>query len=73
MNTITNQDKLEQIVDTLGVKDTLEALAQVCYDKSSHLYENWQDSNSGDAYASVGHAINDFAYKTIEKRFGFTG
>jgi hypothetical protein len=73
MNTQNTQDNLEEIVDALGVKGTLEALAQVCFDKSEHLASNWQDEASAKVYSNVGSAINKFAYKTIEQRFGFTG
>ena len=73
MTNTTNQDKLEQIVDSLGVKGTLEALAQVCFDKSEHLAVNWQDYSTGQLYSEIANAINQFAYNKIEKHFGFTG
>ena len=37
---------LEGLVDTYSLPRVLEALAEVCNDKASHLRSAWQDENA---------------------------
>jgi hypothetical protein len=37
---------LESAIDASSLADVLEALANICREKSQHLQENWQDQRS---------------------------
>lgn len=41
-----HDNQLEDIVDVIGLTETLTALANICYLKAEHLESNWQDSAS---------------------------
>ncbi len=60
---ITNADKqledaLEALVDHADVDRVIQALAQVCWAKSSHIEENWQDRVLAKYWSSLGHELN---------------
>jgi len=42
--------QLEQIIDRVGLKSTVEALAIVCDLKGDHLVQNWQDQTSASVW-----------------------
>jgi hypothetical protein len=46
MNKIQIPLQLEQAIDTIGLPQVLEHLANICYGKAEHLRENWQDEKS---------------------------
>lgn len=57
------QHTLDTLVDTFGLEGVLRLLSDVCYDKASHLCENWQDTRSGKAWAANGELVYELAYK----------
>ena len=36
-------DKLEQIVDSIGLGQTVAYLSDICFAKAQYIAENWQD------------------------------
>ena len=42
-------EKLESLVDSIGLVNVVELLANICFDKVQHLEENWQESPKSDA------------------------
>jgi hypothetical protein len=44
--TTEQSTQLELLVDAVGLVAVVEGLSLVCFDKQSHLAENWQDSSS---------------------------
>ena len=64
--TTEQQDKLEvEFIDRIGLHSTLEAIANICYAKSSHIAENWGPPLAGDktvkTWASFGRKIDNLA------------
>ena len=43
MITKIDRDHLEQAIDSTTLADVLEAIADICAEKSSHIEETWQD------------------------------
>lgn len=40
-----DQDRLEHMVDCLGLAGILDALETICYAKADHISANWQDQS----------------------------
>lgn len=38
-----DRDKIEAIIDRTSLRDVLQGIAQICYDKAEHIASNWQD------------------------------
>lgn len=51
------QNRLEEIVDAIGMEQTLENLSAVCFEKANHLRSNWQDSTASRLWDGVGRRI----------------
>jgi hypothetical protein len=58
---------LEQLVDTSDLAAIVNRLADICYEKSQHISENWQDNilageweRAGNKLAAVSLKIPDF-------------
>ena len=49
---------LESIIDAIGLMNTLEAIADICYDKAEHLRSNWQDEKSAKCWESDGDELH---------------
>lgn len=62
------QDSLEELVDGLGLCDTLHLLAQVCSEKADHLRSNWQDENAAKVWDSAGATL-----KNVTQRLDIRG
>lgn len=45
-----NKKTLEKMIDALGVKGVLELLAGVCYEKSDHIRESYNDKHLSTAW-----------------------
>lgn len=43
MTDLEKQNDLEQIVDQLGMQETLRMLAQIAYEKAEHVQTTWRD------------------------------
>jgi hypothetical protein len=59
MNTLA--DQLEAIVDKTSLSEVLEALAQVCCEKSNHLESNWQDKATAKEWLKVYDKLDSLA------------
>lgn len=60
MNTGTHADRnrLEiEFVDSFGLQNTLDMLAQICHDKSEHLRSNWQDEDAARAWVHAAMVV----------------
>lgn len=55
--------KLEDIVDSIGLTETLQALVQICYGKAEHLESNWQDANSAKTWTKDAATIEKIIAK----------
>lgn len=62
--TMSDTDTLEQIVDRIGLRQTLLYLAEVCAAKASHLQENWQDDTAAEHWDAAQGAVERFASRT---------
>lgn len=54
MNRDLNQnerDQIESIIDANSVKALLEALSDICGEKSEHVAANWQDATTARVWA----------------------
>jgi hypothetical protein len=50
---------LEGIVDRAGLRNVLFALESICYEKASHIEENWQDAKTAKVWTrSARHCAN---------------
>ena len=49
--------QLEAMVDRVGVRNVLHALAHICGEKASHLEANWQDAEAAKVWDKAGNAI----------------
>jgi hypothetical protein len=54
-------EELEHMIDQQSLKKVLEALSFICYEKASHLEENWQDSPAGGRWTRAGGKISSLA------------
>lgn len=43
IDNVADSYQLETLVDSIGLRATLELLASICHDKASHIACNWQD------------------------------
>ena len=57
MSTVkTNHDLIEAIVDSVGLRVTVDLLADICGSKAAHIAENWQDTYAAkDWEKAAGH------------------
>jgi hypothetical protein len=60
--------QLEAMVDKVGVRDVLYALAHISHVKSDHIRENWQDATLAFRWEKQGCAINRFVARTPQLR-----
>lgn len=51
------QVALETLVDMIGVRHTLDLLAEVCHNKAEHIRENWQDKHTAAAWTQAAAAV----------------
>lgn len=54
MNRDLNQnerDQIESIIDATSVKALLEAISDICGEKSEHVASNWQDGTTSRVWA----------------------
>lgn len=53
------QDKLEELVDKSDISIVIQALSSVCFAKSTHIQENWQDRVTAKYWMKVGSDLNN--------------
>jgi len=53
------QDKLEEIIDVVGISQTLMLIRDICDLKSIHLEENWQDYTSSKRWEKASKKIEN--------------
>ena len=49
--------ELENLIDGLGLQCVLEMTSQICYLKSQHVEENWQDTHLAKCWNKAGNKI----------------
>jgi len=47
----TERDQIESIIDATSVKALLEAISDICGEKSEHVASNWQDAATARVWA----------------------
>ena len=55
---MTQHEELEALVDRVGLRRTVEMLAEICRDKSEHIAVNWQDKRLADRWAAVSRKLD---------------
>lgn len=63
-------EKLEKMVDTYGLRNVLDTLAAICFAKSQHIEENWQDS--GRDWMSDGKRLERFLVRVDQAGYSRT-
>jgi len=58
---------LENLIDSYGLSNVLSQISQICYDKSNHLLDNWQDSYASKDWDKSGDKINTLQRNILEK------
>lgn len=53
-----DKDALESLIDAYGVREVMQELATLCFEKSEHIQSNWQDKLLASVWAQRGHKIN---------------
>jgi hypothetical protein len=51
------RDVIEVIIDKIGLKSTLEIIVDICYLKSEHLNNNWQDKYTAEIWEKAAERI----------------
>jgi len=51
-------DTLEGMIDTRGMCVLLSTLSSICYGKAEHLWGNWQDGGSAQAWSDLADALD---------------
>ena len=46
------------LIDHYGLAKALEMIEEICYEKSEHLRENWQDNQSADYWEDAGKLLD---------------
>lgn len=59
MNDNTINYRLEEIIDKIGVSETLQRLVTICHEKSEHLLTSWQSSSAAVWWESMANAIDN--------------
>jgi len=59
-------EDMENLVDSRGISESLELLAQICYVKAEHVETNWQDKQTARVWVKVGKKIKRLASKISE-------
>jgi hypothetical protein len=63
------QMKLEQLVDTYSVSILLEALSTICWEKSSHVLESYNDGDLSKMWERVGKVCLNASAKAEREGF----
>ena len=56
-----HKDRLEQIIDQVGLMRVLEDIGDICHGKASHIQSNWQDkelSEIAQLWAKAGGVVS---------------
>ncbi len=60
---VSIEAKIEPIIDGSSLAIVLSAIAQVCNEKSLHILENWQDSNTAKVWRQAAIQIERLSDK----------
>lgn len=63
MNTQETKDVIEKIIDSNSLSRVLEMISQVCYEKSHHIKENWQDKDTAFPWEEAGRHLSRLSDK----------
>lgn len=59
-------ETLERVLDQSNLHELMLHLARICYEKSEHIAENWQDMETAKAWESAAKQLGNVAeYKAI--------
>jgi len=54
---------LEEMVDRIGLTETLATLGLICHEKADHIRHNWQDKEAAKPWRRMGQSIDAVARK----------
>lgn len=57
------KNQLETLIDSNSLSIVIEALSLVCYEKESHINENWQDKQTANTWKHAGNKLAAIADK----------
>jgi hypothetical protein len=58
---LKDEQTLEGMVDGMGLRSVLLILQSICYAKSQHIEENWQDHNLAMEWTTTGNMLGRWA------------
>ena len=56
--TDTDAEVLETMIDSVGLAEVINTLADICFGKAEHLRNNWQDKTTAELWDRAGICIN---------------
>lgn len=55
--------ELERMLDSVGPARLIDAIAEICHEKSDHVASNWQDMNLAKAWRRDGVKLDKLSAK----------
>ena len=61
----TQEYHLELTLDNSNLADLIQSLENICYAKSQHLNENWQDKDAAKAWDRAGRKLGKLPFDPV--------
>lgn len=65
-----DKGKLEDLVDDYTVLEVLNALVDICHEKSEHFEANWQDKSGAHYWFKLGGLVRQCAIRVLAANKG---
>jgi hypothetical protein len=62
------EDQIERIIDQASLRQVLEAVAYVCWEKAEHIRSNWQDEHLARDWDAAGKVVDTASRRASVKR-----
>ena len=59
-------DDLEDLIDKKGLREVLESLCSICYEKADHVALNWQDKGLSRAWKKNGKILDKVSQNLVD-------
>lgn len=69
---LVDKNKLEDLVDDYTLQRVLEALCDICHEKSEHFQTNWQDKSGSNYWFKLGGITRQAAIRVLAANKGKT-
>jgi hypothetical protein len=60
-------EDLEPVVDRVGLKEVIDTLVYICYEKAEHLESAWQDAEAAKAWTKAGIKLDKLSDAPVIK------